>query len=55
MMRTDAFPANDAAASRSGMPPLFLMSVRAASGCPVMPRYRIGRSCGIGQPASVAM
>ena len=44
MMRTDAFPANDAAAS-----------VRAASGCPVMPRYRIGRSCGIGQPASVAM
>ena len=55
MMRTDAFPANDAAASLSGMPPLFLMSVRAASGCPVMPRYRIGRSCGIGQPASVAM
>lgn len=27
MMRTDAFPANDAAASLSGMPPLFLMSV----------------------------
>ena len=34
MMRTDAFPANDAAASLSGMPPRFLMSVRAASGCP---------------------
>ena len=40
MMRTDAFPANDAAASPKGMPPLFLMSVRAASGCPVMPQDR---------------
>ena len=55
MMRTDALPENYGAESLWGMPPLFLMSVRAASGCPVMPRYRIGRSCGIGQPASVAM
>ena len=55
MMRTDAFPANDAAASLSGMPPLCFLCVGAAAGCPVLPRDRIGRSCGIGQPASVAM